>query len=216
MERMAPTDPTTTANRTDGTRTRLSAEQRRRAILAAARTEFSRVGYHGASTASIAERAGCSEPMLYKHFRGKRELFIEALRESIEYFHLWFDTTVAADTSAPATDVARAAVVEQMRHPEFLQLLRLRMLAVTLVDDREVHDELLELDRATHERIAVFVQRAIDEGTVSPNTEPEYVAWAWTGFMLAACYREALEPGTFEDMSGVVGAYIGSLSPGPG
>ena len=57
-------------------RRRLTADERRARILSAARTEFARAGYHGASTASIARAAGCSEPMLYKHFVGKQALFV--------------------------------------------------------------------------------------------------------------------------------------------
>ena len=41
--------------------TRMSAEERREAILEAARDEFASTGYYGTSTETIAERAGISD-----------------------------------------------------------------------------------------------------------------------------------------------------------
>jgi AcrR family transcriptional regulator len=57
------------------TSTRQSAEERREQVLDAATHEFARRGYHGASTAAIAERAGISQPYIYALFPNKQELF---------------------------------------------------------------------------------------------------------------------------------------------
>ncbi|MEO6866443.1 MAG: TetR/AcrR family transcriptional regulator, partial [Gaiellales bacterium] len=74
-------DPPLTSG-SNGRPRRLTGDERRAGILAAARAEFARVGYHGTSTATIARAAGCSEPMLYKHFVNKRALFCEVLESS--------------------------------------------------------------------------------------------------------------------------------------
>src|SRR5207248_1431847 len=58
-------------------RTRLTAGERRAAILAAAKGVFGGVGYHEATTRDIAAAAGVSEALLYQHFPGKRQLFME-------------------------------------------------------------------------------------------------------------------------------------------
>jgi AcrR family transcriptional regulator len=58
--------------------TRQSAEERREEVLTAATTEFAKRGYHAASTASIAERAGISQPYIYALFPNKKELFLAA------------------------------------------------------------------------------------------------------------------------------------------
>ena len=60
-------------------RQRLTRDERYETILAAARTVFARHGYHRAGTAEIARAAGCSEPMLYKHFPSKQALFAAVL-----------------------------------------------------------------------------------------------------------------------------------------
>jgi len=56
--------------------TRQTAEARREAVLEAARHEFARHGLHGASTDTIARRAGISQPYLFRLFGSKKELFL--------------------------------------------------------------------------------------------------------------------------------------------
>jgi AcrR family transcriptional regulator len=50
----------------------------RRLLLAAAGELFAERGYGGTSTRDIADRAGVSEPMLFRHFGNKATLFQEA------------------------------------------------------------------------------------------------------------------------------------------
>jgi AcrR family transcriptional regulator len=56
--------------------TRQTAEERREAVLEAARQEFAQHGLHGASTDAIARRAGISQPYLFRLFGSKKELFL--------------------------------------------------------------------------------------------------------------------------------------------
>ncbi|MBA3374478.1 MAG: TetR/AcrR family transcriptional regulator [Actinobacteria bacterium] len=69
---------------------RQTAEQRREAVLEAARIEFARHGLHGASTDAIARRAGISQPYLFRLFGTKKELFLALndawLAETLEVF----------------------------------------------------------------------------------------------------------------------------------
>lgn len=54
---------------------RLTADARRQAILAAAKSVFGAHGYHATTTRDIAAAATVSEALLYQHFDGKRQLF---------------------------------------------------------------------------------------------------------------------------------------------
>ena len=56
--------------------TRQTADERRTSVLAAAVTEFARSGYAGTSTEAIAQRAGISQPYLFRLFGTKKDLFI--------------------------------------------------------------------------------------------------------------------------------------------
>src|SRR4051812_20039321 len=55
-------------------RRRLSAPERRRAILDAAQDVFGERGYHGSSLDEIAQSAGISKALIYEHFESKKEL----------------------------------------------------------------------------------------------------------------------------------------------
>lgn len=64
--------------------TRLPREERRQQVLAAALVVFSTSGYHSASMDEIAEEAGVSKPVLYQHFPGKLELYLELLDAGLQ------------------------------------------------------------------------------------------------------------------------------------
>jgi AcrR family transcriptional regulator len=70
--------------------TRQSAEERRDEVLAAATHEFAQRGYHAASTAAIAERAGISQPYIYALFPNKKELFLAAQARMISHLRSTF------------------------------------------------------------------------------------------------------------------------------
>ena len=57
----------------------MTAPRRRDQLLANARAAFAERGFHDASMDEIAEAAGVTKPVLYQHFRSKRELFREVL-----------------------------------------------------------------------------------------------------------------------------------------
>lgn len=58
---------------------RLTKDQRKAQILEAATTLFVKKGYHETKTKDIAAACSISEPVIYKHFRSKDELFFSSL-----------------------------------------------------------------------------------------------------------------------------------------
>lgn len=62
-----------------GRGSRLSKDQRRAQLLAAATDMFVTHGYHATAMDEIAERAGVSKPVLYQHFPGKLDLYLALL-----------------------------------------------------------------------------------------------------------------------------------------
>lgn len=64
--------------------TKLAAADRKQAILTAAAPVFARLGRAGATTKHIANAAGISEALLYKHFPGKEALYSELENHCVE------------------------------------------------------------------------------------------------------------------------------------
>jgi AcrR family transcriptional regulator len=63
---------------------RLTAEARKRSILKAARRAFTETGdMNGTTVKVIAEMAGISEGVIYRHFESKDQLFVEAVVEPL-------------------------------------------------------------------------------------------------------------------------------------
>src|SRR6478735_4342668 len=63
--------------------TRMSADERREAILVAATRAFAKGGYHGTSTDAVAKEAGVSQPYVVRMFGTKLELFLEVFERSV-------------------------------------------------------------------------------------------------------------------------------------
>ncbi|WP_043432743.1 TetR/AcrR family transcriptional regulator [Cystobacter fuscus] len=59
--------------------TSAKSDERRRTVLEAAVACFSRKGFYGTTTHEIAERAGISQPYVYRLFANKQELFAGAV-----------------------------------------------------------------------------------------------------------------------------------------
>jgi len=93
------------------TKSRLSAEQRKEAILEAALNVFARKGYNGARTKEIAQEAGISETLVFRHFGSKENLYREALD------HLFSPHPVDADMApAMAVDDDHEVLYQLARH----------------------------------------------------------------------------------------------------
>src|SRR5262245_12064134 len=57
------------------TRAKLSSQERRAAIIQAVRRVFAEKGFHGTTTRALADAAGVSEALLFKHFPNKEALY---------------------------------------------------------------------------------------------------------------------------------------------
>ncbi len=192
----------------DRPRPRLTGDERRKGILRAARSEFARVGYYGASTASIARVAGCSEPMLYKHFAGKLDLFMQAFHDSVDRAHSLFADVAMTGTNIVAQTTRYLELL--MSDPAYLELTKLRRIAVT-VDEPSVQEMLLAIETQMHDRIEMALQVGVEQGVVRSDVDPDYVAFCWLGFMQAACFREAFKPGSFRDSARHIATWLRSL-----
>lgn len=96
--------------------TKLPAADRKEAILAAAVPVFARLGRAGATTKEIAQAAGVSEALLYKHFPGKEALYAELESRCLEANAVG-GRLFAGATPSTATLVMGVAVLVQAVFP---------------------------------------------------------------------------------------------------
>lgn len=79
---------------------RMKAEDRKEQLLNSAARCFAAYGYRGTTTAMIAAETGVSEPIIYRHFKNKQDLFIALIdRVGDRVFQNWKDAT--AQTRSP-------------------------------------------------------------------------------------------------------------------
>jgi AcrR family transcriptional regulator len=171
-------------------RQRLTRDERYETILAAARTVFARHGYHRAGTAEIARAAGCSEPMLYKHFPSKQALFAAVLTDATEAMKAMVDGVVAGSTGPMA---GMLAVAERAASdPLIIETIWLRTLAASLIDDPDVHAALTASLNEVLQRMTSCIAAGQAAGEVRTDIEPGMAAWILYGYTLACGHAHAV------------------------
>ncbi|MFD7775192.1 TetR/AcrR family transcriptional regulator [Streptomyces sp. NPDC059753] len=101
---------------------RLSADERREAVVRAAFAEFAGRGYHGTSTEAIAQRVGVSQPYLFRFFPTKQDLF-EAATDRC------FQRLAQALGEAPATLEGMSRAYAELRADRDVPLMLLQAAA---------------------------------------------------------------------------------------
>src|SRR5437763_3500700 len=82
-------------------------------LLDAAEEVFAKRGFEGASLDEIAETAGYTRGAIYKHFRGKEDLFLEANRRYNErYIHAFLDVI---DPGTPLESLDLKTIAQKWR-----------------------------------------------------------------------------------------------------
>jgi AcrR family transcriptional regulator len=113
--------------------TRHTADERRRAVLAAAVEEFARGGFAGTSTDAIAARAQISQPYLFRLFGTKRDLFIATMRLMDDRIEEAF-RTAAAGLSGIEAMAAMGGSYKELLSERDLLLVQLHAFAASSDD----------------------------------------------------------------------------------
>jgi TetR/AcrR family acrAB operon transcriptional repressor len=168
---------------------RLSAEARRESILDAALGVFAQHGYEGASTAEIAAACGCSEPVLYKHFSGKRDLFVAVLtRGAASKIRRIPEIEASDDPLGYLLATARKIHLDR----EYCAHGRLRLVALSMAHDPAVRGALRDTIRQLQRVVVAGVRRAQELGQLRDGVDPEAVARIWTSISTTSAVERAL------------------------
>jgi len=117
------------------TATRQTADERREAVLEAARHEFARHGLHGASTDAIARRAGISQPYLFRLFGSKKALFIAVNEQCFQRTLDLFRSAAAGTSGRDALDAIGAAYGDLIESDRIMLQGQLQAYAASVVDE---------------------------------------------------------------------------------
>ena len=159
---------------------RLPAEKRRRLIIESARDVFASQGYARVGTADLARAAGISEPALYRHFAGKKELFLETIRSTRpRLLNIWEEISI--DYEDPI-ETLRAIGAYYYDHLEsHAANMKLQWRALSEADDPEIRDAL----RENFEGFVSFLTDTLEEGKargiVKADLDSRMVAWQILG-----------------------------------
>ena len=158
---------------------RLPAAERREALIATAIRVFSDGSYRGTTTAEIARAAGISEPILYRHFASKRDLYLAALD------HVWGKARASWERALASTDNVREALETMGRGHVTVRDCKFQMAELWVqalgeaAEDPELRKHLRRHMREVHDFIADVIRRGQEEGVLHPDRNADAEAWSF-------------------------------------
>ena len=173
------------------TKRRVSGAERREMLLAAAREQFARHGFHGAATAAIARDAGCSEAVLYRHFASKRDLLLATLEREITG-RIAEGRAIAPPPGAAVPDALPAVLGRILDDPDMWITARLILLSIALTDDPEVGETMRGWFGKVRAPLRAALEAGQAAGAVRDDVDAETLTWLWHGLILAAAVRNAI------------------------
>jgi len=156
---------------------RMAAADRRRHLIETAIRLFTDGSYRGTTTAEIARAAGVSEPILYRHFASKRDLYLASLE------HVWATTREewerkideASDACSAVEAIGKGHV--SVRSPK-LQLAELWVQALSEAsEDPELKRHLRRHMREVHDFVANLIRRGQTQGAIAAERDADSEAW---------------------------------------
>lgn len=171
---------------------RLKAGLRRESILLAGADVFAAEGFEGATTAVLAEAAGISEPILYRHFSGKEDLFCTVLQWAAEEILADWDRIAAGISSVRERILALTTL-----HPHVLAnqgaAYRVLQVAQASIGNPQVRTTLARCYSKLEKRLSGLIRQGQDSGELRDDLAPETAAWTLLSLGLAFRLTQELE-----------------------
>ncbi|HEX5582588.1 TetR/AcrR family transcriptional regulator [Gaiella sp.] len=160
---------------TRGAPRRLPAAERRSAIVGAALRVFASKSYAGATTAEIAREAGISEPVLYRHFASKRDLWLACLDAAWKETRIRLEGKVALFTGGTAPTGQHSPWQSPTMPNLWIQGL------TEAGEDAAVRRAIRSHMREVHDFVAAALREGQTRGVVPPDRDPDAEAWVFIG-----------------------------------
>ncbi|MFE5797197.1 TetR/AcrR family transcriptional regulator [Streptomyces sp. NPDC056503] len=140
------------------------------AVLAATAALLEEAGYHGVTIEGVAKRAEVAKSTVYRWWKSKPALVMDAYRHSVEQRMPTPDTgTLAGDLTLFTTELYRIA-----EHPLRVRALRGLMAEAQL--DPAFAEEFRGWVESRRTVVKEILARAADRGELAPGTDPDFAA----------------------------------------
>jgi AcrR family transcriptional regulator len=161
-------------------------------VLDAALRVFGDGSYDGATTADIARAAGVSEPILYRHFGSKRDLYFACLDEMWTRLRETVEEIVAAEPDPREWLFSMPKAIAALRakgvHPNQLWIQALSQAG----EDPELRRYFRKHMRDVHDFVADLYRRAQAAGAIPADRDPSAEAWIGLGIGLLRSVQDSL------------------------
>jgi AcrR family transcriptional regulator len=175
------------------TTVRLPAEERRAALLETASRLFSEGSYRGTTTAEIARAAGVTEPVLYRHFDSKRDLFLATLDAAwADVRSMWEHAVEGEPDPALWVGAMGRAFVESEEQRPLISHLWVQAIAEGS-EDAAIRAYMNGHMRAVHGFVVGVARRAQKTGGVEKDRELDAEAWIFIALGLLSMADRVLE-----------------------
>lgn len=159
---------------------RLPADKRRRQIIDSARGVFASQSYARVGTADIARAAGISEPGLYRHFTGKKDLFLATIRATgPRLLQIWEE--IACDYDDPIETLWAIGVYYYDHLDSHATNMKLQFRAISEADDPEIQEALRDNFEAFVRFVADTLEEGKARGVVRKEVDTRMIAWQFLG-----------------------------------
>jgi AcrR family transcriptional regulator len=155
----------------------MRAQQRRRQLLEVAASLFARLGYRGTTTAELAKAAGITEPILYRHFNNKLDLFVTLADEvGREVIQGWEDALKGVSDPAERLQILLAG--NPAVHERGKGVYRVIFQAMTETEgDQEIASSIRKHFTKLHRFIADELNDLQKKGTIRKDEPAAGLAW---------------------------------------
>ncbi|MFG0307081.1 MAG: TetR/AcrR family transcriptional regulator [Phycisphaerales bacterium JB040] len=154
----------------------MPAAERREQLLDVASELFSRQGYARATTSQLARAAGVTEPIIYRHFKSKKDLFVALIeRTGRRTLDQWGrDLEGAPD---PAERLARLIGDNPMVSEQGRESYRVFLQSISEIDDEGIREAVRDHVQSLHGFVTREIEAAQSEKKVTDRFPAGVIAW---------------------------------------
>lgn len=157
---------------------RLPAAERRLQLLQTASKLFAELGYARTTTAQLAQAAGVTEPIIYRHFASKRDLFVALVEQTGQRtLEIWNESLASAKDPADRLEILLGQNPMVALGDEEANAYRVILQSITETDDKVIHEAVDDHFHAMHAFLVKEVEAAQKAGEVRQRFPAEMIAW---------------------------------------